>query len=56
MSTILSKGKKWKHGMDMSSDVLYSWLKKNNFPKGFQVLCMNCNFAKGKLGKCPHQK
>ena len=23
-----------------------SWLKKNNFPKGFQVLCANCNQIK----------
>jgi hypothetical protein len=26
------------------------------FPPIFQVLCMNCNFAKGKLGFCPHIK
>ena len=24
----------------------YRWLKKNNFPEGFQVLCYNCNFRK----------
>src|SRR3990167_9986285 len=23
----------------------YPWLIKNDFPKGFRVLCMNCNFA-----------
>jgi hypothetical protein len=34
----------------------YHWLIKNNFPEGFQTLCMNCNFAKGKLGYCPHKK
>ena len=33
---------------------LCEWLVTNNFPKGFQILCWNCNFAKGKLGKCPH--
>ena len=33
----------------------FVWLKKNNFSPGFQVLCMNCNFAKGVRGKCPHQ-
>ena len=31
------------------------WLVTNNFPKGFQILCWNCNFAKGMLGKCPHK-
>lgn len=32
----------------------YQWLKTNNYPEEFQVLCMNCNFAKGKYGYCPH--
>jgi len=33
----------------------YSWIFKNNFPKGFQILCHNCNRAKGNSGKqfCP---
>jgi len=34
---------------------LNQWLVTNNFPKGFQILCWNCNFAKGVMGKCPHQ-
>ena len=34
----------------------YIWLKKNNYPKGFQVLCMNCQFGKKcNNGVCPHQ-
>lgn len=24
----------------------YNWLKKNNYPEGFQILCMNCQFIK----------
>ena len=35
------------------------WIIENNFPKGFQVLCQNCNFAKGMVknnNKCPHEK
>jgi hypothetical protein len=38
---------------------IYRWLIGNNFPPGFQVLCMNCNFAKGhssSSGGCPHKK
>lgn len=32
------------------------WVVKNNFPEGFQILCWNCNFAKGKNnGICPHK-
>jgi len=34
----------------------YEWLKKNNYPSGYQVLCHNCNQAKGYFGYCPHQK
>ncbi len=25
--------------------VFYWWLKKNNFPKGFRIICMNCQFV-----------
>lgn len=25
---------------------LYLWLKRNNYPEGFQVLCMNCQAIK----------
>jgi len=35
---------------------LYRWIIRNNFPDGFQVLCWNCNCAKGHYGYCPHQK
>ena len=30
----------------LGGHVLYKWLKDNNYPPGFQVLCMNCNHAK----------
>lgn len=33
----------------------YRWLIKNNFPKGYQVLCFNCNYAKSQ-GGCPHKQ
>lgn len=33
----------------------YAWAKANKFPPGFRVLCMNCNFALGHCGYCPHQ-
>lgn len=35
---------------------LYRWLKKNGFPKGFRVLCHNCNQSLGAYGYCPHDK
>jgi hypothetical protein len=34
---------------------IYRWLKKNNFPEGFQVLCFNCNMSIGFYGYCPHE-
>jgi len=34
----------------------YYWLVKNGFPKGYQVLCMNCNMSKGHHGVCVHQR
>lgn len=35
---------------------IYRWLKNNKFPNGFQVLCHNCNSAKGYYGSCPHKE
>lgn len=35
---------------------LHDWLRKNNYPKGFQVLCFNCNCGKSvNKGTCPHK-
>lgn len=32
----------------------YAWLKRQNWPKGFQVLCFNCNIGKARNnGVCP---
>lgn len=34
----------------------YLWLRKNGFPEGFQVLCMNCNWGRAhNKGICPHK-
>ena len=40
----------------IKSSHLYNWIVKNNFPDGFQVLCHNCNFAKGTKDDCPVHK
>ena len=45
-----------KHRRLLRGRNFYLWLVKENFPKGYQVLCHNCNQAKGLYGKCPHQK
>lgn len=39
-----------------SSSMFYTWLRKNNFPVGYQVLCMNCNYGRSRNGgTCPHK-
>jgi hypothetical protein len=45
-------------GLGMKSGVfLYKWLVDNNYPKGYQVLCWNCNCGKRMNdGICPHQQ
>jgi len=40
------------------SNSLIKWIIDNNFPNGFQILCQNCNFAKGmpkNNNTCPHK-
>jgi hypothetical protein len=38
--------------------VFFTYLIKNNFPDRdrYQVLCHNCNLAKGFYGECPHER
>lgn len=44
-----------KHRKEIGNAKIYSWLKKNEYPKGFQVLCHNCNMAKAFWSVCPHK-
>lgn len=40
-----------------SAQAFYTWLRTNNYPKdNFQILCHNCNMAKGFYGACPHNE
>tara|TARA_Y100000590_G_C15462856_1_gene917155 strand:- start:56 stop:880 length:825 start_codon:yes stop_codon:yes gene_type:complete len=52
--------KRESHDMNFTGRELYSLLKRTNFPKHYQVLCLNCNLAKdkrnNKTGKCPHKQ
>lgn len=38
-----------------SGNAFYQWVINNNFPDFLQVLCHNCNMAKGTDECCPHQ-
>lgn len=42
-------------GYKSGGRIFHYWLRRNNFPEGFQILCRNCNWAKYAFGKCPHQ-
>ena len=45
-----------KHRKEIGQSNVYRWLKQNNFPDGFQVLCMNCQWGRKNCGGiCPHQ-
>lgn len=38
------------------SQHLHRQLIKSGFPKGFRVLCHNCNCSRGYYGFCPHER
>ena len=44
------------HRRQIKGGNIYQWMVKNSFPKGFQLLCYNCNCSKGFYGECPHNK
>lgn len=44
-----------KHRAVIGRQPIYRWLKAHSYPKGFQVLCYNCNMAKAFFKVCPHQ-
>lgn len=47
-------GKKHKELVGRSEKFL-RWIIKNNYPNILQILCHNCNQAKGAWGRCPHE-
>lgn len=51
---INNNGNKERKELKKMGRTYYVWLRKNNYPDGLQVLCMNCNWAKGRFGLCPH--
>lgn len=44
------------HRKTVPSNNLYYWLRRNNYPPGFQLLCWNCNCFKGCRGVLPDGK
>jgi transposase-like protein len=48
-------GNQHRKRIGMSGFSLYQWLKKHDYPEGFQILCQNCNWGKHVHGICPHK-
>lgn len=42
-------------GNRYGGQALYQWIVKNNFPKGFRILCGSCHYAVSYYGYCPHE-
>ena len=52
---INGRGKKHRQEEKAQGGRLYQLLKNQGYPQGaYQILCHNCNLAKGFYGKCPH--
>lgn len=43
-------------GKTLGGTGMLYWLRDNNYPDGFQVLCANCNLAKRVNNICPHER
>lgn len=55
---INNDGAEHRRRMNVNGYNLIIWIINNNFPKDYQVLCMNCNWSKGKELDhiCVHKK
>jgi hypothetical protein len=51
---IKGKGNAHRKEIKRWGSTFYKWLIQNRFPRGFRVLCHNCNFSLGAYGYCPH--
>lgn len=40
-----------KESRGRAGSTIYAWLRRNDFPEGFQILCYNCNIAKHHHGE-----
>jgi len=43
---IEGNGAKEREELQVTGAKFYRWLKKNNYPEGYQTLCMNCQWVK----------
>ena len=50
-----NKHRKALFGHNVGGVHMYRWLKNNNYPEGYIILCMNCNWAQRYNTQCPHK-
>lgn len=43
------------HRKLLGNKTIYAWLRQNNYPIGFRILCHNCNMAIAFWQICPHK-
>lgn len=49
-------GIKHRTEVKQNGNAFYSWLRNRGFPRGYQVMCFNCNFGRwANGGRCPHE-
>ena len=48
-------GKEDEHESLKINTTLPWWLKKNGYPKGYRVLCYNCDMSLKLYDYCPHK-
>jgi len=53
---IYGGGTKHKKNLRKAGIEFYTWLYKNNFPHGFRVLCMNCQFCESRINNVVKQE
>jgi hypothetical protein len=50
-------GRKHTESLGLHGAAFHAWLRKHGYPQeDYRLLCMNCNFAIGHSGYCPHQR
>jgi hypothetical protein len=47
-------GRGGEHRRKIKQNVISIWLKRNDYPEGFRILCYNCNCSLAFNGYCPH--
>jgi hypothetical protein len=52
MDHINGDGKQHRREQRLGGMRIYTWLIREGFPPGFQVLCMSCNLSKGRGASC----